>query len=109
MHICKNSLLECVIFILMSNHLTLKVEESPVKSGGRSRVSRQTLQELNLGEGELVVLSSNKKDILVTLYCDNLIRNGQIKIRQQDLRKLGVKEGDEVKLKQHQSLLTNLL
>ncbi len=93
----------------MSNNLTLKVEESPVKSGGRSRVSQDTLKKMSLAEGELVVLSSNNKDILVTLYCDNLIGNGKIKIRHQDLKKLGVKDGDEVTIKQHQSLLTNLL
>ncbi len=93
----------------MVSDLTLKVEESPVKSGGRSRVSPDTLKRMNLGEGELVVLSSNKKDILVTLYCDNLIGNGRIKIRKQDTRKLGVKEGDEIKIKQHQNLLKSLL
>ena len=93
----------------MSSDLTLKVEESPVKSGGRSRVSRETLKNMNLTEGELVVLRSNKKDVLVTLYGDNLIDDGKIKIRKQDTRKLGVKEGDEIKIKQHQNLLKSLL
>lgn len=93
----------------MTNDLTLRVEESPVKSGGRSRINRKTLEKLNITEGESVVLRSNHKDILVTIFSDNLIDEGEIKIRQQDLKKLSVKEGDEIKIKKHQSLLTNLL
>ncbi|MFW5928283.1 MAG: hypothetical protein ACOCSL_03685 [Thermoplasmatota archaeon] len=94
---------------MMSSNLALIVEESPVKSGGRSRVNLDTLKQMDLNEGELVVLSSSKKDILVTLYSDKLISYGKIKVRKQDAKKLGVKEGDEIRIKQHQNLLKSLL
>lgn len=93
----------------MKSDINLRVEESPVKSGGRSRINQKTLEKLNIAEGESVVLRSNHKDILVTIYSDDLIEEGGIKVRQQDLKKLSVKEGDEIKIKKHQSLLTNLL
>mgnify|MGYP006305752899 CR=1 FL=1 len=102
-------MIEFHIYYQMNENLSLTVEESPVQSGGRARISSETLKKMGLGEGELAVLSSDRKDILVTIFSDNLIGDGKIKVRQQDLKKLGIKKGDMVKIKEHQNLLTKLL
>ena len=93
----------------MSNSDSLEVQESPVQFGGRARVNKNTLDSKNLQEGASIVISSESKDILVNIYSDNLIKDGMIKLRGEDRKKLNVKEGDKVYIKEHQTLLNRLL
>ncbi|MFP4001590.1 MAG: hypothetical protein ACLFSM_02795 [Thermoplasmata archaeon] len=88
---------------------TLTVEESPIKAGGRARISNEVLEDLKIDSGQQVVISSRRKDILVKIYGDNLVDKGKIRLRSLDYKKLDVVEGDEVKVKDHKKLLTKLL
>ena len=88
---------------------TLFVEESPIRSGGRVRVNIEVLKRLEVKTGDLVVISSDKRDILVKIYGDDLIDEDKIKIRVSDVKKLGVEESEEVTVRKHQKLLTRLL
>jgi len=88
---------------------TLFVEESPIRSGGRVRVNIEVLKRLEVKTGDLVVISSDKRDILVKIYGDDLIDEDKIKIRVSDVKKLGVEEDEEVSVRKHQKLLTKLL
>jgi len=87
----------------------LVVEKSPIESGGRARVNNEFLDKLEISSGDLVVISSDKKDILVNIFGDDLVEEGKIILRVLDVEKLGVTEEDEVSVKKHQKLLTKLL
>ena len=87
----------------------MTVQRSPVKFGGRARTSKDILNELDITEGDLILIRSEKKDVLVSLYYDDIMENGKIKLREEDLKKLGVDEGDLVTIKKHHSLLNKLL
>jgi len=87
----------------------LAVEKSPVESGGRARVNNEFLDKLEINNGDLVVISSDKKDILVTVFGDDLVDEGKIRLRVLDVDKLGVTEEDEVSVKKHTKFLTKLL
>ncbi len=89
----------------MVEEVLLQVVSSPIKFGGRARVNDKTLDEANIKEETLVVVSSEKKDVLVTIYSDMLIEEGLIKLRGEDMRKLGVKDDAKVTMKEHSSLL----
>ncbi len=91
----------------MVDEIELSVVSSPIKFGGRARVNEKTLDETRIDEGSLVVISSDKRDILLTIYSDLLIDEGLVKLREDDMRKLGVKEGAVIKMKKHSSLLKN--
>ncbi len=93
----------------MTERLILDVENSPVESGGRVRVNRDIFEGFEFSEGEMVVVSSKTKDILVSIYCDEMMENGKISIRLKDRKKLDVDEGDEVEVRKHQKLLQKLL
>lgn len=93
----------------MTDVESLIVEASPVKSGGRARVNTETVQNMDVEDGELIVLSSDRKDILVSISGDSLINEGKIKLRRLDLEKLGVSEGQTVNIKRHKKLLNKLL
>lgn len=87
----------------------LIVEKSPIKSGGRARVNIEILKELKIDTGQQVVISSEKKDILVKVYGDTLMDKGKIRLRILDLKKLDVERGDEVTIREHEKLLSRLL
>lgn len=87
----------------------LVVETSPVRSTGRARVNSEVLDKLDISSGELAVVSTDKKDILLSLFGDNLIEEGKIKLRILDAEKLGTEEGEEIKIRKHQKLLKKLL
>jgi len=87
----------------------LVVEKSPIESGGRARVNNEFLEALEISSGDLVVVSSDKKDILINIFGDDLVEEGKIRLRALDVEKLGVTEEDKVSVKKHQKLLTKLL
>jgi len=87
----------------------LVVEKSPIESGGRARVNNEVLDELEITSGDLVVISSDKKDILVNLFGDDLVDEGKIILRVLDVEKLAVSEEDEVSVKKHTKFLKKLL
>ncbi len=93
----------------MTNGLILIVTESRVKSGGRVRVNDEDVEDQEINDGELIVVSSEKKDILVSIYTDDMIKKGRISIRGHDRKKLKVEEGDEVDIRKHEKLLNKLL
>ncbi len=83
----------------------LDVEKSPIKFGGRARVSKNTLNELGIDNGDQVVVSSESKDILVTIFSDDLLDDRVIRLREDDRKKLDVEEGQTVKIARHKKLL----
>ncbi len=87
----------------------LVVEKSPVEAGGRARVNNAILDGLEITSGDLAVVSSDKKDILVTVFGDDLVEEGKIRLRMNDVDKLGVVEDEEVSVKRHTKFLTKLL
>ncbi|MFP3871745.1 MAG: hypothetical protein ACLFVL_02570 [Candidatus Aenigmatarchaeota archaeon] len=93
----------------MTEQLRLEVENSPIEAGGRVRIDKDTLEELNVVEGELIVVSSKNKDILVSVYSDEMMEKGKISIRVKDRKKLEVEEGDGVDVREHKNLLHKVL
>ncbi|MGM0406226.1 MAG: hypothetical protein ACQEQM_08820 [Thermoplasmatota archaeon] len=93
----------------MVKEKVLAVDISPVKVGGRARVNSKTIIDLDLEEGDLAIVSSESKDILVSTFSDKFVNDGEIMLREQDIEKLNVSKGDNVSLRKHQSILTKLL
>ncbi len=93
----------------MTEDDVLIVEVSPVRSTGRARVNSKVLKKLDISNGELVVVSTEKNDILVSIFGDELVEESNIKLRILDVEKLRTEEGKEVKIRKHQKLLKKLL
>jgi len=87
----------------------LEVENSPIESGGRARVNEEIMKEAELEDGQMIVVSSENKDILVSAYSDYMIEREKISLRVNDRKKLGVQEGDKVTVREHKKLLQKLL
>ncbi|MFO7991790.1 MAG: hypothetical protein R6U61_05805 [Thermoplasmata archaeon] len=85
--------------------LTLEAEQGSIRINGRARINPEDLDRLGISEGELAVLSSDYKDILVSIFSDIFVEKGKIIIREDDMKKLKVGGGDTVELTEHQSLL----
>lgn len=87
----------------------LTVQKSPVKFGGRARINKDVLEKLDITKGDTILVRSKSKDILVSLYYDGFMKDKNIKLREEDMKKLGVEEGDKVVIKEHHNLLNKLL
>ena len=63
-----------------------------------ARISDNVLEKLGVDEGHSIVVSTEKKSILVTIYGDQLIEDELISLRPGDRKKLHVSKGDKVSL-----------
>ncbi|MEF8835391.1 MAG: hypothetical protein V5A76_04470 [Candidatus Thermoplasmatota archaeon] len=87
----------------------LLVEKSPIEAGGRARINTDILEKLEVETGDNVVVSSDKRDILVKIYDDDMVEKNKIILRSRDVEKLGVEEKEEVTIRKHKKLLSKLL
>ena len=91
--------------LYMTEDKTLTVDCSPVKVGGRARINSKIKDKFNMKEGELGVVSSEVKDILVSVYSDKFVNEGDIILRKDDIKKLNVTKGETVRLRKHESTI----
>ena len=85
--------------------LTLVVKASPIKGeGGVARIHDDILKQLGVEEGKSIAVSSESDSILLTIYGDKIIDKKQISIREEDTEKLGVSDGETVKLNIHKTM-----
>jgi formylmethanofuran dehydrogenase subunit D len=76
--------------------LTLRKREFP--SQGRVRFNIAHLSELGIHEGDHVDLINEvtKKSVTTTIIADTMVREGQVRISEEDLKTLGLGDDDEV-------------
>ena len=76
--------------------LTIKKRAFP--SHGRVRFNAAILSDLGINEGEHVDLvnEATKKSVTATVIADTMVREGQIRVSEEDLKTLGLSDNDEV-------------
>jgi hypothetical protein len=76
--------------------LTLRKRAFP--SQGRVRFNIAHLPDLGILEGDHVDLinESTKKSVTVTVIADTMVRQGQVRVSEEDLKMLGLQDDDEV-------------
>lgn len=74
----------------------LKVQKSPIKVVGTCRVPESVLHLIDVEEKGQLAIHFDGKSILCTMYADHMILDGHIKLRSEDMKKLGLNEGDSV-------------
>jgi len=84
--------------------MKLTVKKSAVKGEGIARIHESVLGSLTIQSGENVVVSSNTKSILVTVFGDTLIGKNDVRLRENDMKKLGVKKGDYINVKNYRKI-----
>jgi len=89
-------------------NITLRVKESKVSTPGSVRINNSTLEKLQMKEEEkLDVYFVEKKKTLVT-YADELIGEGDISIRKEDMDYLVVGDGENVVVSPHEPFTERL-
>ncbi|MGA1820975.1 MAG: hypothetical protein ACMUIG_00450 [Thermoplasmatota archaeon] len=79
--------------------VSLEVKRSPISGSGIARVNNGVLNDLpDLVEGKTVLVTFKKKNRVLRLVADDIIHSGLISLRQKDMEKLRVREGDVVEL-----------
>jgi formylmethanofuran dehydrogenase subunit D len=81
--------------------IRLKIKKRAFPSHGRVRLNAATLPDLGITDGESVDLVNEgaKKTVSVTVIADTMVNEGQIRISEEDLKAIGLKEGEEVLVK----------
>lgn len=78
--------------------LRLTVKKRAFPSQGRVRLNLAHLPALGIREGEHVDLvnENSKKSVTVTVIADTMVRQGQVRISEEDLKTIGLQDDDDV-------------
>lgn len=79
-----------------NNNIELVVVESKISMGGVARIHVTVLNRLGLKSGDHAVVRCGQRSIIVKVFGDSIIDEGEISLRVKDRRRLGVREGDYV-------------
>lgn len=95
-----------LLWYIMQDYITLKVKVRAFPSEGRARIHESAFTELQLKDGDALVLSKfpavsgdKSKPVNVTAYHDKHVDKGAIMLSPEDIAALGVAEGDTVTVK----------
>jgi formylmethanofuran dehydrogenase subunit D len=88
--------------------LTIKKRAFPSK--GRVRLHESKLSDLGIVNGDHVDLmnETTKKTVTVTVISDTMVGQDEIRVSEEDLKALGLKEGDKVPVKKSLGLKEKL-
>jgi formylmethanofuran dehydrogenase subunit D len=88
--------------------LTIKKRAFP--SRGRVRLHESNLTDIGIVNGDHVDLINEaaKKTVTVTVISDTMVGQNEIRVSEEDLKALGLKEGDEVPVKKSLGLKEKL-
>ncbi|MCJ7795067.1 MAG: hypothetical protein MUP10_04450 [Methanoregulaceae archaeon] len=78
--------------------LRLRIKKRAFPSQGRVRLNESALTVLEIQNGASVDLvnETTSKSISVTVYTDSMEEKGQARVSEEDLKKVGLKDGDMV-------------
>ena len=81
--------------------LTLKTKKRVFPSRGRVRLHETRLAQLKIVNGDRVDLVNEtaKKTVTVTVIADTVVGRDEIRVSEEDLKSLGLKDGEEVSIK----------
>ena len=87
--------------------LRLIIKKRAFPSHGRVRIHESRLAELKIVEGDSVDLVNDaaKKVVTVTVIADRMVGEGEVRVSEEDLKALGLKEGSEVTVKRTPPLM----
>lgn len=82
---------------MVEEGIKLKVKKSPISGSGIARVHIAILDEdKGIEETKPVLIESKDANRVLRLVADDIMESGWISLRQKDMDKLRVSEGDEV-------------
>jgi formylmethanofuran dehydrogenase subunit D len=88
----------------MDKTIYLKVRKSDIKRVGVVRVNDEVLTKLGIQEGERVVISKDEQMIIRKALGDETVKKDEIFLRSTARNELDVKEGDEVKVEDYETI-----
>jgi anaerobic selenocysteine-containing dehydrogenase len=82
-------------------NLRLKIKKRAFPSHGRVRLHESQLTDLKIVNGDHIDLinESAKKTVTVTVIADTMVGRDEIRVSEEDLKSLGLKDGEEVSIK----------
>jgi hypothetical protein len=103
------------LLCIMQDYITLKVKVRAFPSKGRVRIDENAFSELQLKEGDGLLLSKfpaasddKSKPLSVAAYHDKHVQKGYIMLSPEDIAALGVAEGDTLTVKRKVPLKESL-
>ncbi len=83
------------------DNITLKIKKRAFPSHGRVRLHESRLSDLKIVNGDHVDLINEaaKKTVTVTVISDTMVGKDEIRVSEEDLKSLGLGEGQEVLVK----------
>jgi hypothetical protein len=87
--------------------ISLKVAMSKIGAvdHGIARINSKYLKDADLGDKNLVTLRSEDSSVTVRLVSDEIANEGVVSLREGDMEKLDVKEGDNIQMEPYTTVL----
>ncbi len=80
--------------------VTLRAIQRAMPGNGRARVHNSLLSAIGIEDKtEVEVVTPDGSSLTLTVFADSLVEQGQIRISQDDLKKLGITDGVDVKVR----------
>jgi hypothetical protein len=76
--------------------IELKVHKSPIRMAGSCRIHESVIEGIGCERKQQIAVSAGGRTILCTLFADDLVPMGAIKLRSTDMKNLGVEDGTTV-------------
>jgi uncharacterized protein with PhoU and TrkA domain len=77
--------------------VTLRAVKRAMPGHGRARIHSSLLTTLGINDNEEIeVVGPTGKALIMIVFADTLVEKGQIRISDEDIKKLGLAEGDEI-------------
>lgn len=83
---------------MVDESIKLIVKKSTIPGGGIARIHEKYLSNLSIQSGENVVVTFKDKSIIIKVFSDSLIGNRDIRLRENDIKKLGVRKTETVEI-----------
>ncbi len=88
--------------------LPLKVIKSSILGGGIARINKDDLQEIGFDQTSNLSVSSEEKGVILKTVPDKITEKGTIIIREKDMGRLEIEEGDTVLVGDYETLKSEI-
>jgi len=78
--------------------IRLRIKRRAFPSHGRVRINASRLTEIGIAEGESIDLinETSEKTVTVSVIADTMVGEGEVRVSEEDLKSLGLRDGGEV-------------
>ena len=81
-----------------SSSISLTAKRCAIPGVGIGRIHERNLEPLSLKSGDHIIVKGQDNSIIIKVFADSLIGENDIRLREDDLKRLKIKKNEQVKV-----------